>query len=631
MRRMLIVCLGTLLGCSEYDLIGKDGTAGTEDRDRFPDTEDAPSDTASPPPIDTGAAETCDEWLPGTPAAVPVDNNCIAEPSIGSFTPVVEWQWQTNPTYSDYDDIMAAPAIGNLNDDNGDGRVDEDDIPDIVFASFSGGAYSSAGTITAISGDGSGTLWSVMDAGGYGFYSSSGVAIGDLEADGQIEVCVSGTTTAVVCLNGVDGSLKWAAGTERSAYGCPAMADLRGDGLAEVIYGRQVFDHTGALVFHGTEGAGGSHYMSFAIDWDGDPELEIVAGRTVYDPDGTIVWSDPSHDGAPAVGDFNMDGRPDLVRVIGGSIMVSLNDGTVLWTAALPGGGSGGPPTVADFDGDGVPEVGVADLSTYSVFDTDGTIMWSNPTSDYSSSKTGSSVFDFEGDGAAEVVYADEYTLWIYDGATGAVVLEQDGHASGTLMEYPLIADVDNDGSTEIILASNNYTKTGWNGITVIGDADDSWAPARPIWNQYAYHITNINNDGTIPRVQTKNWLTWNNFRAGGTELGPAHWQADLRIGPKEICDVECGEDLVIFYLSTHNHGPLAAVDFDVVLEREGPMDLLNVPVLPPGHAKMVGPFMLTREEWEAGSISARVNPDLRVSECREGNNSFELGAWPCE
>jgi hypothetical protein len=60
-------------------------------------------------------------------------------------------------------------------------------------------------------------------------------------------------------------------------------------------------------------------------------------------------------------------------------------------------------------------------------------------------------------------------------------------------------------------------------------------------------------------------------------------------------------------------------------------MDLLNVPVLPPGHAKMVGPFMLTREEWEAGSISARVNPDLRVSECREGNNSFELGPWPCE
>ena len=35
---------------------------------------------------------------------------------------------------------MAAPAIGNLNDDNGDGRVDEDDIPDIVFTNFSGGA-----------------------------------------------------------------------------------------------------------------------------------------------------------------------------------------------------------------------------------------------------------------------------------------------------------------------------------------------------------------------------------------------------------------------------------------------------------------------------------------------------------
>jgi hypothetical protein len=240
-------------------------------------------------------------------------------------------------------------------------------------------------------------------------------------------------------------------------------------------------------------------------------------------------------------------------------------------------------------------------------------------------------VFDFEGDGAAEVVYADEHTLWIYDGTTGAVELEMTGHASGTLMEYPLIADVDNDGSTEIIVASNDYGFSGWNGITVIGDADDSWAPARPVWNQYAYHITNVNNDGTIPRIQTKNWLTWNSFRAGGTELGPAHWQADLRVGPKDVCEIECAEDTVIFYLSTQNYGPLDALDFDVVLEQEGPMELVTVPALASGHSKMVGPFMLTRDEWEAGSITARINPDHRVIECKEGNNSFGLGPWPCD
>jgi len=633
MRLALIPLLALNVACSEYDFFGKsEAEEGDADREGIPqDTGTSGDDSGDLPEEDTGPRPNCDEWLPGTPPPVLVDTTCMTEPTPGSFTPVVEWQWQSNPTHGGYDDIMAAPAIGNLNDDNGDGRVNENDIPDIVFTSFSGGAYSSTGTVTAISGDGSGTLWSVYDAGGYGFYSAGGVAIGDLEADGRIEVCVAGASTAVVCLNGVDGSLKWAAGTEIHGYGCPAFADLEGDGRAEVIYGRQIFDNTGTLIFHGTEGAGGSHYMSFAIDWDGDPELEIIAGRTIYDTDGTVIWTDSGGDGAAAVGDFDLDGRPDLVRVEGGVVFVNLNDGTLLWTAAVPGGGHGGPPTVADFDGDGAPEIGVADLSRYSVFDTDGTMMWSNTTSDYSSSQTGSSVFDFEGDGAAEVIYADEHTLWIYDGATGAVEMEQIGHASGTLMEYPLIADVDNDGSTEIIIASNNYTYSGWNGITVIGDADDSWAPARPIWNQYAYHITNVNNDGTIPAVQTKNWLTWNNFRAGGTELGPSHWQADLQVGPDDICDVECDDDLVTFYISAQNHGRLDAVDFDLVLMRGTPIDLVTVSEIQAGQAKMIGPFMLTREEWEDGTITARADPDNRIEECKEGNNSWSLGGWPCD
>jgi hypothetical protein len=301
-----------------------------------------------------------------------------------------------------------------------------------------------------------------------------------------------------------------------------------------------------------------------------------------------------------------------------------------LWTVSVPGGGSGGAPTVADFDGDGLPEVGVAGLSQYSVFDTDGTLMWSNPTSDFSSSKTGSSVFDFEGDGAAEVVYADEHTLWIYDGLTGAIELEQDGHASGTLMEYPLVADVDNDGSTEIIVTSNDYTNSGWSGITVIGDADDSWAPARPIWNQYAYHITNVNNDGSIPSIQTDNWLTWNNFRAGGTEFGPAHWQPDLRVDEPEVCTETCWDGRVQLYVPVVNRGLIDAGNFDLVLFGSGMVDQLTSPVLLSGEARVIGPFALTETQWAEGSFIARADPDDRVDECDESNNTWDLGPWPC-
>ena len=168
MRNVLIPLLTVAMACSEYELAGKDGVASDED-DRSPLTEDTgelTDEDTGDRSVDSGLGPNCDEWLPGSPPPVPVDSTCMVEPTAGSFTPVVEWQWQSNPALGGFDDIMSAPAIGNLNDDNGDGRVNEDDIPDIVFTSFSDGAYGSPGTVTAISGDGSGTLWSVIDAGG---------------------------------------------------------------------------------------------------------------------------------------------------------------------------------------------------------------------------------------------------------------------------------------------------------------------------------------------------------------------------------------------------------------------------------------------------------------------------------
>jgi hypothetical protein len=582
---------------------------------------------------DSGAPEACADFQNSPVAAFAPNDSCLREPVTGSFTPEIEWQWRDNIVHPAFNQIMSAPAIANLNDDNGDGRVDEADIPDVVFTSFQGSAYGSEGTVTAIRGNDGKLIWSVLAPGGASVYGAGGVAIGDLEGDGTIEVCVPGIADAVVCLNGVDGSFKWSAGTERAGYGCPSIADMDGDGLAEVLFGRTIIDHAGNVLAVGTGGMGSSWPTSFAVDWDDDGILELIAGNTIYRMDGSILWSDTLPDAAPAVGDFNGDGKPDLVRSGSGQVMVTLNDGTLLWSIASQGGGNAGAPTVADFDGDGLPEVGVADLSLYTLYDTDGSVMWSNPTSDASSSKTGSAVFDFEGDGAAEVIYTDEHDLWIYDGATGAIKMRQDGHASGTLGEYPLIADVDNDGSTEIIIASNDYTKQGWRGITVIGDAHDSWAPARPIWNQYAYHITNVNNDGSIPSNQTPNWNTWNNFRAGGTELGPGHWLADLSSDPAKMCLDACNQEWVKLSLPVTNAGLIDAHQVNVHLVTEDGTELIvqKVPVVPSGGGQSIGPFEITQAEWGSGSLYFKVDPPEAIDECFEDNNVRSLGTWPCD
>jgi len=105
------------------------------------------------------------------------------------------------------------------------------------------------------------------------------------------------------------------------------------------------------------------------------------------------------------------------------------------------------------------------------------------------------------------------------------VLFEQPNH-SHTRLEYTLVADVDNDGNAEIVFIENGWCSSGTGrcpvevcadpteGIQVWGDANDRWVPTRRIWNQHAYHITNILEDGRLPPGgEAPNWLTYNNYR----------------------------------------------------------------------------------------------------------------------
>jgi hypothetical protein len=242
---------------------------------------------------------------------------------------------------------------------------------------------------------------------------------------------------------------------------------------------------------------------------------------------------------------------------------------------------------------------------------------------------TGSSVFDFEGDGKADVVYADELALWVYDGATGEVKLHEESHASGTLFEYPLIVDVDNDGVTEIVLASNNYAYSGWTGITVIGDANGTWRPSRPIWNQYAYDIVNINDDGSVPAVQEDTWTRWNSFRAAASTLGRTSDLPDLAPGEPQICSLECSAGTVDVLVPVENTGlydvPSAKVDI-----KRGSNEIVSATLaVPSGEVAWAGPFTLSEEDW-GGGVAVRVDPDGEVDECDEADNAWTLGDWPC-
>ena len=549
---------------------------------------------------------------------VEVDDDCTSSGGVGSFDPVVEWQWTGWEGLPTYTHVVSTPVVGDLTDDDGDGVLGDGDTPDIVFTAFQEKEQTKEGVLVAISGDGSGTHWMAS----VDVYGNGGVALGDLDGDGWPEICASSMTHSIVCTDRFGNEL-FRAGDRPAYNGHPAIADFNGDGRAEIAYGAELFTNTGVRLWAGDGGIGGrsATHASVPVDLDGDGIMELVAGNTVYNfVNGTVRWDDGMADGYPAIGNFDDDKEPEIVRVIPGSLLLLDSDGTLIWESAIDREDRGGPPTVADFDGDGEPEIGVAGYATYTVVDTDGSVLWQNPTDDNSSSITGSSVFDFEGDGRAEVLYADEESLWVYDGATGEVLLQLEQHASNTRLEYPVIADVDGDGATEIILASVNAWWDGWDGITIIGDAENSWAPARRIWNQHAYHITNVDNFGGIPEEQVPNWQSWNNFRAAGTEYGPSVWRANLVPGEPAVCTAECQDGLVTVWVPVENQGQVPAKNVIAKLGSE----TSELGRLEPGEVG-VAAFAMHKDTW--GNFT--IDPDDTISECDEAN-TVDLGPWPC-
>ena len=58
--------------------------------------------------------------------------------------------------------------------------------------------------------------------------------------------------------------------------------------------------------------------------------------------------------------------------------------------------------------------------------------------------------------------------------------------------------------------------------LQIWGAAHNHWVPTRRIWNQHAYHITNITEDGLMPPGgEVPNWQAFNNFRQNLPDYDP--------------------------------------------------------------------------------------------------------------
>jgi hypothetical protein len=294
-------------------------------------------------------------------------------------------------------------------------------------------------------------------------------------------------------------------------------------------------------------------------------------------------------------------------------------------------------PAIGDLDLDGYPEIVVAGGNELFCLNHDGTRLWRANTTDMSGA-TGASIFDFEGDGLPEVVYIDEVEMVAYDGATGAVKFYSTEHASNTMFDYPTIADVDNDDQAEIVVCHNGYGQA----LSVYGDRDGSWVPARKIWNQHAYDIDNVNDDGTIPHNRTYGFTTHNTWHSAIATDGSS-MQQDLEAEIVDVCLEDCDLGRVWAALRLRNVG-LEATEVDLSLALytscSGIHDLLTTVTVPAGLASGQSSdatwVELDAEDlgcadalWLAADDDGTSSGLVR--ECSETNNGFQWNGPFCE
>jgi hypothetical protein len=295
--------------------------------------------------LGTGVAPTC--TLPATP--------------FSDVLPEVEFRWgdgtrhqytmdatdnanddATGKAFPWSSQVVSPPLVVNLDDDNGDGKADERDFPEIIFITHDTDDRDINGVVRAVHGggpnkgqdffalcgnparpatpapayaDAAGAYWSegqavTNDCGTGTLPLSAGLAIGgsapaagDLDADGFPELVIPLETGGFHILSNRGEVLLTSPAdvfepTGSNFTSAPALVNLNFDGMPEIVVGNRVIslvkDAGGAFaidkIYVASSGGRGTQDQGILIygptvcagDLSGDPGLEIAAGPTLY-------------------------------------------------------------------------------------------------------------------------------------------------------------------------------------------------------------------------------------------------------------------------------------------------------------------------------------------------------------
>ncbi|MFN8279881.1 MAG: FG-GAP-like repeat-containing protein [Saprospiraceae bacterium] len=330
------------------------------------------------------------------------------------------------------------------------------------------------------------------------------------------------------------------------------IADFNQDGIPEVYCYNRIFNaQNGVLLIDGGDknGVGNidlpnlvAFQVSVAAQLDQDlSDIELAAGYSIYkvkinNINGTagntmtamnILVNGQYLDGRTAVADINLDGQLDVIVAHSDEFGAHLlyvytllgNVPTLVSSYSIfPNINHLGTPTIADIDGDGKPNILLPYHNSINSFTYNNTLtLYLNWNFAILDSKIYSSIptFDLNGDGIPEIIHRGDSLIYVIDARTNPpTIIDSKSCYSITLNENCTIADIDNTGSAKICITCNTEATrySTISRLSVFGSPDSlpPWAPARGIWNQYAYNPLFINDDLTVPQYP-KNQATYKN------------------------------------------------------------------------------------------------------------------------
>jgi beta propeller repeat protein len=343
-------------------------------------------------------------------------------------------------------------------------------------------------------------------------------AVCDINVDGKPDIIIASRDGKVYAFSNdgvrLDG---WPQQTGGPILSSPLLSDIDDDGMVEVICGSSdgkvyAWNEDGKAIKGWPVEVGGLEiWMSpAAADIDGDHIAEVVVGGYggslyVLTADGKVLdgWPVPvgrgCGRGSPCIADFDGDGSLDIAvsGLFANSVYLVGIDGKIKdgWPRWPYNCGGLSAPIPADIDNDGLPEVAVAtSCGTIVAWNADGSECKAVSGMAAHAADMSEPLFvDLDGNDTIEGIVgtaggdSSEIDAFGIDGRVLGFPIRFAGRVSAT----PAVADVDDDGSMEIIVATTTGDMHMWRFVGAQPAGRVEYSQSRgDVWNTGIYGFT---------------------------------------------------------------------------------------------------------------------------------------------